>query len=86
MKCRLGMRYYTKKTATERREKRLAAQKRWKEKHRDEILRKKREYAQRAEVLERRRDLYRHRNDPTRDAPKTQTLDIWCKANGSDHG
>ena len=71
------MRYLTRNASAEKREKRLAVHRRWVEKNREAYLAQRRRYASRPEIQERRRWLYRHRNDPPPTRPIT--LDVWAR-------
>ena len=53
--------------------KRQDVQRRYREKHKKELLETKKEYARRAEALARRRHLHRHRNEP-KPAPPPSAL------------
>ena len=55
--------------ADKRRQKQLEAQKRYKERHRERVLAKKRAYANRPETLARRRYFYERRRDPPKPSP-----------------
>ena len=76
------MRYISRKTDAEIREKKRAAHRKWVDTNRDTYLAKKRAYAGRPEVLARRRFLYAHRNDPKPVAPPPITLDLWARRVG----
>ncbi len=56
--------YFARLSAAEKSERRGAVQKRYREKHRDQLLAKKRAYVRQPHVLARRRYAYLHRNDP----------------------
>ena len=72
--------FFAKETAAEKRRKQRAeVQKRYRARHRETLLPKKRDYARREEVLARRRLLYQHRNDPKPALPPTPTLDAWAQ-------
>ena len=74
-------RYFDRLTPEMKRAKHREYEARYRIKHRDVLLVKKRLYACKPETLARRRYLYVHRNDPKQQSPPPQlvTLDAWAK-------
>ena len=77
--------YFDRLTPAMKKEMRREANRRYRDKHREILLCKKREYASRPSTLARRRHLYLHRNDtppssPRPQPPPTPTLDLWAKS------
>ena len=74
-------RYFDRPALDMKRKKRREYDARYRLKHRDVLLVKKRFYACKPETLARRRYLYLHRNDPKHQPPPPQlvTLDAWAK-------
>ena len=75
--------YFDRPTPEMKREKRRLANRRYKAKHRDSLLAKKREYAKREATRARRLFLDSNRNDtpkqPPSHPPPPLTLDAWAK-------
>ena len=73
-------RYFDRPTLEMKRTKHREYDARYRIKHRDVLLVKKRLYACKPETLARRRYLYVHRNDPKQQSPPPQlvTLDAWA--------
>ena len=77
------LRYFPRRSEIQKKQAKRAAQRRWVERNRETYLARKRFWAARPEVLERRRLRYLHRNDP-KPAPRiVLTLDAWAKASHS---
>ena len=80
--------YFDRPTPSVKKGRRREVNKRYREKHRDILLYKKREYASKPSTLERRRYLYQvRRNDPAPPEPPLRpvTLDAWARECGHQH-
>ena len=74
------LRYLPRNTNAEKKQARRAAQWRWVDRNREKYLARKRLWAAKPAVLERRRIRYMHRNDPKpAPPPKPLTLDDFAR-------